>query len=80
MMNTLSTPTRLVLLALAPMSLPLQASQNEDEPDRRPTHITEEIRRLVEADASSPLDARIDETKITTLPAPKTPETVLLPN
>ena len=75
-MNARRQPILLVLLA-APLTL--QAAQDDGDPERRPTRITEEVRRLVEADASTPLDARIDETKITTMPTPQTPETVLLP-
>lgn len=78
-MNAQRLPWRLALLATLPVAMPLNAASDDETQERRPARITEEIRRLVEADASTPLDARIDETKITTMSTPKTPEVVLLP-
>ncbi|MEE2895576.1 MAG: prenyltransferase/squalene oxidase repeat-containing protein [Planctomycetota bacterium] len=50
-----------------------------EPPARREVRVTEEIRRLVEAPADAAVDARIDESRITDLPAAKAPATVLLP-
>lgn len=48
-------------------------------PERRSTRVTEEIRRLVEAEPTQALDPRIDGGRITELPAVETPDLVLLP-
>lgn len=48
-------------------------------PTRRATRVTQEIRRLVEAEPTQGLDPRIDAGRITELPPVETPEVVLLP-
>ena len=46
-------------------------------PERRSTRVTEEIRRLVEAEPTQTLDPRIDVGRITELPAVETPDLML---
>lgn len=51
-----------------------------DPPSRRPVRVTEEIRELVVAPADRPLDERVAPDRITDLPTPEVPGTLLLPN
>jgi len=51
----------------------------DDPPARRPVRVTDEIRELVVKPTETPLDERIDPAKITSLPTPEVPGTLVLP-
>ncbi len=82
MIQTLQPPRSVTLAAslafFATASLGAAAEQDL-APTRRAARVTEEIRRLVEAEPTEGLDPRIDGDRITELPAAETAALVLLP-
>jgi hypothetical protein len=71
--------TRRLARSFAALVAISMSSASADPPSRRPVRLTDEVRDLVVAPADAPLDDRIDPDRITTLPTPEVPGTLLLP-
>ena len=78
MLHRLLMPSLAAVLTIA-TTLAITSAADADPPSRRPVRVTDEVRESIVAPADAPLDERIDPSKITTLPTPEVPGTLLLP-
>lgn len=74
MTTTLTRPLLTILALSWPIGVALA-----DPPDRRPVRVAEETRERVVSPAEIPLDERVASDRITDLPTPTVPDTLVLP-